>query len=98
YAEERAKRLVEREFNLSYMSELPGHNQVVAGRWFAPDAQEISVEQGIAQRLGWKLGDELTFAVGSQRFSARISSLRKLRWDSMKVNFFVVTPPPALKG
>jgi len=98
YSEERAKRLVEREFNLSYMTELPGHNQVVAGKWFDPLAKEISVEQGIAQRLGWKLGDELTFSVGSERFSARITSLRKLRWDSMKVNFFVVTPPGLLEG
>ena len=98
YSEERAKRLVEREFNLSYMNELPGHNQVVAGRWFDPQSKEVSVEEGIATRLGWKLGDELTFAVGSERFSARITSLRKLRWDSMKVNFFVITPPAVLEG
>jgi len=98
YAEERAKRLVEREFNLSYMSELPSHNSITAGRWFSPDEKALSVEQGIAERLGWQLGDELTFEVGSQRFSARISSLRKLRWDSMKVNFFVVTPPRVLAG
>jgi putative ABC transport system permease protein len=98
YTEERAKRLVEREFNLSYMSELPGHNHIVAGRWFDLDSNEISVEQGIAERLGWNLGDELTWAVGSQTFSGRITSLRKLRWDSMKVNFFVVTPPSLLDG
>lgn len=98
YTEERSKRLVEREFNLSYMSELPGHNQVVAGRWFDPDAKEISVEQGIAERLGWNLGDELTWSVGAQTFSGRISSLRKLRWDSMKINFFVITPPALLEG
>ncbi|HEU4353154.1 MAG TPA: FtsX-like permease family protein [Burkholderiales bacterium] len=98
YAEERAKRLVEREFNLSYMRELPGHNQIVAGSWFRLDERALSVEQGIAERLGWELGDELTWLVGSQAFSARITSLRKLRWDSMKVNFFVVTPPALLEG
>ncbi|MDH3521596.1 MAG: FtsX-like permease family protein, partial [Myxococcales bacterium] len=98
YAEERAKRLVEREFNLSYADELPGHNRIAAGRWFAPGAREMSVEEGIAERLGWKLGDELTFSVGAERFSARISSLRKLRWDSMKINFFVIVPPALLQG
>ncbi len=98
YAEERAKRLVEREFNLSYSDELPGHNQIAAGRWYAPGAKEMSVEEGIAERLGWKLGDELTFAVGAERFAARISSLRKLRWDSMKINFFVIVPPALLEG
>jgi putative ABC transport system permease protein len=98
FTEERAKRLVEREFNLSYMNELPAHNQIAAGTWFTANEKALSVEQGIAERLGWKLGDELTFAVGSERFSAPITSLRKLRWDSMKVNFFVVTPPAVLEG
>jgi putative ABC transport system permease protein len=97
YAEERAKRLVEREFNLSYMEKLPGHNSITAGRWFGVDEKELSIEQGIAERLGWKIGDELTWSVGGERFTARIGSLRKLRWDSMKVNFFVVAPPGVLK-
>ena len=98
YTEERARRLVEREFNLSYLEQAPAHNRIVAGSWFAPDARELSVEEGIAQRLGWNLGDELTFNVGGETFSARVSSLRKLRWDSMKVNFFVIAPPRVLAG
>ncbi|HZC77755.1 MAG TPA: FtsX-like permease family protein, partial [Ktedonobacterales bacterium] len=96
YTEERARRLIEREFNLSYMDLLPGHNQIVAGRWLDPKRDEISVEEGIARTLGWKLGDELTINVGGELFSARITSLRKLRWDSMKVNFFVIAPPRLL--
>ncbi len=98
FSDERAKRLVEREFNLSYAEALPGHNQISAGRWFEPGAKEMSVEEGIAGRLGWKLGDELTFSIGADRFTARISSLRKLRWDSMKINFFVIVPPALLEG
>ena len=93
FTEERARRLVEREFNLSFAEHPPAHNTVVAGKWFAPGAQEVSVEEGIAKTLGWKMGDELTFAVGGESFSARVTSLRKLRWDSMKVNFFVIGPP-----
>ncbi len=98
YTEERARRLIEREFNLSYMEAPPEHNVVSAGKWFAPDAQEVSVEEGIARTLGWKLGDELRFSVGGEGFTARITSLRKLRWDSMKVNFFVIAPPRLLEG
>jgi putative ABC transport system permease protein len=99
YPDERAKRLVEREFNLSWADELPGHNQLAAGRWFAPGAKdELSAEQGIAQTLGWKLGDALTFSVGGERFTARVTSLRRLRWDSMKINFFVLVPPALLEG
>jgi len=96
YTEERARRLIEREFNLSYMDSLPGHNQIVAGRWLDPKSDEISVEEGIAKTLGWKLGDELSINVGGESFGARITSLRKLRWDSMKVNFFVIAPPRLL--
>jgi putative ABC transport system permease protein len=98
FADERAKRLVEREFNLSYMEALPGHNLVSAGRWFDPDAREVSAEEGIAGRLGWKLGDTLRFTVAGESFEAKLTSLRKLRWDSMRVNFFVIGPPSLLQG
>ncbi len=96
YPEERAKRLVEREFNLSFMDKLPAHNQVSAGRWFDPASRsqaEASVEEGIAKTLGLKLGDELAYSAAGETFTARITSLRKLKWDSMKGNFYVVTPP-----
>jgi putative ABC transport system permease protein len=98
FDEERAKRLVEREFNISYLDALPAHNSIVAGRWLDPGRAEVSVEEGIAKRLGWALGDELTFAVGGRTFDARISSLRRLRWDSMKINFFVIAPTALLEG
>lgn len=100
YEEERARRLVEREFNLSYMAEPPPHNTLVAGRWFPAGgrgAEEVSVEEGIARTLGLRLGDELTYNVGGESFSARVTSLRRLRWDSMKVNFFVIGPPALLE-
>ena len=96
YADERARRLMEREFNLSYMDELPAHNAIAAGRWLDPAADELSVEQGIAERLGWTLGDELSFSIGGEPMRGRITSLRRLRWDSMKVNFFVIAPPRLL--
>ncbi|MCX7892320.1 MAG: FtsX-like permease family protein [Burkholderiales bacterium] len=101
YESERTRRLVEREFNLSYMADLPGHNRVVAGRWF--DANDLargalSVEQGIAQTLGIRIGDRLTWEVGAQRFSAPVTDLRGLDWDSMRVNFFVIATPKLLEG
>ncbi|HUN68794.1 MAG TPA: FtsX-like permease family protein [Burkholderiales bacterium] len=92
FSEERARRLVEREFNLSFADRPPAHNTLSEGKWFAPGAQELSVEEGIARTLGWKMGDALTFTVGGESFTARVTSMRKLRWDSMKVNFFVIGP------
>ncbi|NTV11853.1 MAG: FtsX-like permease family protein, partial [Zoogloea sp.] len=98
YEDERAQHLVEREFNLSFDTRLPGGNEVVAGRWYGSDATpQFSVEQGLAQTLGLKLGDEIAFDVAGQQVGARITSLRKLDWNSMRVNFFVVSPPPLLR-
>ncbi|RCS58300.1 ABC transporter permease [Parvibium lacunae] len=98
YRSERAQRLVDREFNLSYSATLPQHNQLVAGKWFDPSAPqaELSIETGIAQTLGLKLGDTLGFDIAGTVVEARITSIRKLRWDSMQVNFFVIMPPHLL--
>jgi putative ABC transport system permease protein len=92
FTDERAKRLVDREFNLSNAAEEPAHNQTVAGRWKAEEKDAISVEEGIAKTLGLKLGDTLSFDVGGQVSSAKITSLRKVDWSSMRVNFFVMYP------
>ena len=92
FSSERAQRLVDREFNLTYADTAPTHNPIVAGRWFTPEAAELSIEQGIAERLGIQLGDELTFDIAGNRVSARASSLRKVNWDSLRANFFVIMP------
>ena len=92
FSSERAQRLVDREFNLTYADQAPVHNPIVAGRWFAAGADELSIEQGIAERLGIALGDELTFDIAGSRVSARASSLRKVNWDSLRANFFIIMP------
>jgi putative ABC transport system permease protein len=92
YAEDRAQRLVEREFNLSHSAELPANNPVIAGRWTPEEREGLSVEEGLARTLGLKLGDRMTFDIAGQSVSARITSLRKVDWSSMRVNFFVIFP------
>ena len=95
YTDSRAQRLVEREFNLSTMADLPAHNRVVEGRWFGaqPQGGEASVEQGLAQTLKLKLGDHLRFDVAGMPVDAKITSIRTLDWGSMQVNFFVILDP-----
>lgn len=98
YAEERAQRLVEREFNLSWRADLPEGNRITSGKWFEATAKdEASVEEGLAKTLGLKLGNMLEFDIAGVPVAVRISSLRKLDWDSMRVNFFVLTPPGILE-
>ena len=96
YTEDRAQRLVDREFNLSYATDAPGHNRIVAGSWFKDGSDELSIEEGIAKTLGIRLGDELTFDIAGQTVNARATSLRKVNWDSMRANFFVMMPPSLL--
>lgn len=102
YAErgERAKRLAEREFNLSWAQDLAvDGNPVVAGRAWDSDGTtpEVSVEQGIAETLGWSLGDRIAFDVAGRVFEAEITSLREVTWEGFRPNFFVIANAPALK-
>ena len=92
FQDDRAKRLVEREFNLSNSVEKPGHNQIVEGLWTPGEANAISVEAGLAKQLGLKLGDSMRFDIAGQSSEAKITSLRKVDWGSMHVNFFVMYP------
>jgi putative ABC transport system permease protein len=93
---DRARRLVDREFNLSYATDAPTHNPITAGRWFKDGSDELSIEVGIADALGLAIGDAMTFDIVGQRVTARITSLRKVNWDSMRANFFVIMPPSLL--
>jgi putative ABC transport system permease protein len=92
FTDERAKRMVDREFNLSHAAKQPEHNAVTAGRWTPEEKDAVSVEEGIAQTLNLKLGDSLTFDIGGQQVVSKVTSLRKVDWGSMRANFFVIYP------
>lgn len=95
---EDAKRLVDREFNLSYTTELPDDNRVSAGTWYGDTkTPQISIEQGLAKLINVKPGDTLRFDVTGLQIDAPVTSVRKLDWGSFKVNFFVLMPPAALQ-
>ncbi len=96
YIEDRAKRLVDREFNLSASAAQPPHNPVVAGRWQPDERGAVSMEEGIATTLGLKLGDSVRFDIGGIVTDAKITSLRKVDWSSMRANFFVIYPVESL--
>ena len=99
YPDERARRLVDREFNLSWVERMQADNQLSAGRWWsgAKPGRQFSLEDGIAETLGIRLNDLLTFDVAGEPVSARVTSLRKVDWDTFNVNFFVVAPPGVLE-
>lgn len=92
YDEERAQRLVDREFNVSFSADEPEHNTVVAGAWQAEEADGLSIEEGIAKTLKLKLGDSLRFDMAGVLHETRITSVRRVDWASMRANFFVMYP------
>jgi putative ABC transport system permease protein len=86
-----------RELSLTWTQELPDDNKLVAGNWWSePQPGLVSVEQKLADSLAIKLGDYLTFTVGNQQINATVSSIRALRWDTMKPNFYMVFSPGTL--
>jgi putative ABC transport system permease protein len=92
YTDERAKRLMDREFNVSYSAEQPSHNKVVGGTWQTEDSNGLSIEEGVAKTLNLKLGDSLRFDIAGMLREARITSVRRVDWTSMRANFFVMFP------
>ena len=101
YADERAKRQIEREFNLSWAASLPKDNRILSGQWWPERGAlpgQFSMEDGIALRLGVNLNDKLTFDIAGTPVSATVTSLRKVDWDSFNVNFFMIAPPGLLEG
>ena len=99
YSDDRARRLVDREFNLSWATQMQKDNRLIAGNWWGnkPRTDQFSMEDGIAKALGVGVGDKLTFDSAGSAFTAEITSLRKVDWDSFNVNFFVVSPPGLLE-
>ena len=89
-----------REQNLTWRDRLGASEALAAGRFWAPglaSADEISLEQGFAKSIGAKLGDDLTFDILGTAVKGRVTSLRKVMWQSFQPNFFIVLHPSLLK-
>ena len=92
YSEERAKRFVDREFNLTFSDTLPDNNPIISGEWQPEEPNAMSVDELLAKTLGLKLGDVLRFDIAGVLYESRITSIRHVDWTSMRVNFFVIFP------
>ncbi len=89
---------LDRELNLSWADQLPADNEIVDGQWWQGDGgAEVSVESQLAQRLNLKIGDQLVFQIGSESLRVTVTSIRKLNWDSMRPNFYMMFPPTLLR-
>jgi putative ABC transport system permease protein len=99
FPSDRGRDFVEREANLTWSDTLQVDNTLLAGEWWqSGDAggPRVSVEIEIAEALGLQLGDRLTYDVAGETISARVSSFRKVQWDTFRPNFFLVFSPGVL--
>ncbi|NLS13325.1 FtsX-like permease family protein [Vibrio sp. SM6] len=85
---------IDRELNLTWRDILPSYNVELEGQWGKPHS--VSVEQSIAEDLGVTLGDELTFVISGQAYSANVISIRQVEWREMKPNFYFIFSPDVL--
>tara|TARA_R110002126_G_scaffold8249_12_gene39318 strand:+ start:1860 stop:4343 length:2484 start_codon:yes stop_codon:yes gene_type:complete len=86
---------ISRELNLTYRETLPPNNKLLEGE-FNQASNDVSVESGVADRLGIVLGDKLTYSIDNQAFSVKVSSIRQVQWETLQPNFFMIFTPEAL--
>ena len=95
--DEEARSGIGRELNLTWRKDLPNQNELIDGTWFSEDSvAEASVEESMLERLDVQIGDTLTFLIGAQSFDAKITSVRKVNWTTLKPNFFIILSPDVL--
>lgn len=97
--DEEARSGIGRELNLTWLNEVPSQNDIIDGQWFGDGAvAEASLEESMMKRLDVKMGDTLTFLIGAQSFDAKITSVRKVNWATLKPNFFIILSPDVLSS
>lgn len=99
--DDRGRNFAEREQNLTWAPELQEDNEIVAGRWFTPqDAGKplVSIASEYERDLHLKLGDRLLFDIAGESLEVKVTSVRKVRWDSFHPNFFLVMAPGLLEN
>ena len=96
---DRGRDFLDREANLTWAQTLQADNKIVAGEWWREGdggGPRVSVEIELANALGLKLGEELTYDVAGETIVAKVSSFREVQWDSFRPNFFMVFSPGTL--
>lgn len=92
--ESQGERAIHRDLSLTWSINPPEDNKIVAGRW--PDIRQpgmVSIEQKLAGSLKVNVGDTLTFTIGSQQIKAQVDNIRRVDWDTMKPNFYMMFSP-----
>ena len=101
FKDESGRGFLEREQNLTWSADLMDDNQLIAGKWWtAAESGKplVSISSEYQEALQLKLGDKLSFDIAGEALTVEVASIRKIRWDSFRPNFFLVFPPGLLDG
>jgi putative ABC transport system permease protein len=101
FATPRGRGFANRDQNITWAEVLGNDNVITAGRWFTREdfgKPLVSVSTEYMEEMNLKLGDELQFDIAGETRTAKISSVREVKWDSFQPNFFLMFAPDLLEG
>ena len=85
---------IDRNFNITWVKDLPDQNEVLEGSWFKEDGLNgISLSNEISQRYNLKVGEEVIIQMEEGSIETFIQSIRSINWDNFSPNFFVIGHP-----
>ncbi|WP_236102198.1 ABC transporter permease [Methylotetracoccus oryzae] len=87
-----------RDLSLTWSATVPDENLITDGHWWSEDrTPQVSVEERLAGNLKLRLGDRLSFNIAGSEMDATVTSFRRVRWDTMMPNFFMILSPGSLE-
>lgn len=90
-----------RDVNMGWAQNLPEGNEIVAGAWWDQSslpAPRVSLEQGFADRYGLDIGSRVQLSIAERTIEASVASIRRLDWDNMRPNFWILAEPEMVTG
>ena len=86
--------IIDRNFNITWISRLPEQNEIIEGKWFQNDIQHgISISDEISERYNLQLNDEVIVQMEDGSIETYIQSIRAVNWESFSPNFFIIGHP-----
>ena len=94
--------MLNREFRVTYRDKLAETEDLVAGEFIGNTNGEqpvpISISESIARDANLSIGDKVTFNIQGVLMDTKVSSIRKVDWGSMQVNFLILFPKGVLEN
>ncbi|MFJ5489408.1 ABC transporter permease, partial [Hansschlegelia beijingensis] len=86
---------------VTFAADVPKGSSVTEGEWWPADyAGEplVSFDEKLGKALGLEIGDEIAVNVLGRAITAKVANFRKIAWETLGINFFMVFSPNAFAG